>query len=136
MSRRLTMLGVAALVGLLTLSAVALAKTRDRLTLKVPGKTTENEAFPVHLSGVIVSPANTLVYYTAKSACPLAYTVAEAAPHQPGAEQYHGGTRGRRFSLTIEPTDTEPGIYHVCAYLIYGHRTYARATGQTDTVAL
>jgi hypothetical protein len=47
----------------------------------------------------------------------------------------HPGKHGKKFSFALEPTETAAGVYHACAYLIHGHKTYARATGKTDTTA-
>ena len=138
MSRRLSLLGAMALVGVLwaALSAAALAKQRDQLKLTAPGTNTAGEAFPIHMSGFVIGPANTLTYYLSRSSCPVAFHTAQAVGNQPGAELVNHGKRGKRFSVTIEPSETTPGVYHICAYLISGHRTYARATGKTDTQPL
>jgi hypothetical protein len=129
------MVAAVTVVGLLGLvfSAPALARPRNRVKLTVPAKNTAGEAFPIHMSGFIVAPANVLTYYESKASCPVAFHTAKAVGNQPGAAQFHPGKRGRPFSVTIEPSETTPGIYHICAYLINGHKTYARATGQTDT---
>jgi hypothetical protein len=124
------------LAGLLAVSGgSALAGQRDKLKLTVPAKNTVGEGFPIHVSGFAVAPADTFTYYISKSSCPAGFHIRDSIDKQPGSLLVHPGKRGKRFSFAFEPTETTAGVYHVCAYLIHGHKTYARATGKTDTVA-
>jgi hypothetical protein len=132
-------LGALMLVGLLglTFSAPALAKKRDRLKLTAPATAIAGEGFTVHMTGFSVKPANLVTEYESKADCAVAFHPANAiAGTGGGSLQLHPGRHGKSFSFTFEPTEQTPGLYHICAYLIYGHKTYARATGKTDVQAL
>jgi hypothetical protein len=136
MSRRLLVLGAITLASLVgaAFSAPALAKQRNRLKLTAPATNTAAEAFMIHFSGFVASPADLLTSYVSKRGCPTAFHPAAAVGNQPGSEELHPGKHGKRFSITIEPSETTLGLYHICAYLIHGHKTYARATGKSQTV--
>jgi hypothetical protein len=116
-------------------TAPAWAASRNSLKLTAPGTTTAGEAFPVHLSGFVVAPADVLTYYVSKAGCPAAFHTANSVGNVGGSLQLHPGKHGRKFSETVEPSETTPATYNICAYLIHGKRTYARATGKTETVA-
>lgn len=138
MSRRLIVPGAMALAGLLGLvfSTPALAKQRNRMVLTAPATNTAGEGFVIHISGFVVAPVNTFTEYLSRAGCPAAFHSANSVGNQGGSEQLHPGKHGRRFSIAFEPTMATPGLYHICAYLIYRNKTYARATGQSDSLPL
>lgn len=137
MPRRLIVLGAVGLASLLAaaVSASAATSPRNSVRLTLPATNTAGEAFPVHIVGFVLAPANELVYYISMASCPVAFHTANAVGNEPGAEQLQPGKHGKNFSTTIEPSETTLGTYHFCAYLIGGQKTYARATGKTQTVA-
>jgi hypothetical protein len=136
-ARRLTVIGALTLASLLAgFGAFAVAKQRDQLKLTVPAKTTAGYGFPIHVFGFALAPVDTLTSYVSKGSCPAAFHIRDAIGKQAGSELVHPGKHGRKFSFALEQTETTPGVYHICAYLIHGHKTYARATAKTDTAPL
>jgi hypothetical protein len=136
-ARRLIGIGVLTLASLLAaFGAAAMAKQRDQLKLTVPPRNTAGEGYQIHVHGFAVAPADTLTYYISEAGCPAAFHIPDSVGKQPGSLVVHPGKHGKKFSFTLEPTETTPALYHVCAYLIHGHKTYARATAKTDTTPL